>query len=247
MEPSSCHLYHPLSVERDLRSLMGDGLLCNGIKYFNYLRVQDDGQYCLLSSNANLMEYIFDNNIPVAAPVSKETVSHKFNYLVMPEGPYDKALHDIKERFNLGHFIDLVERQKNYIELFCFGADADNSQIINFYLNRMDVLEKFKSIFKEKAAALIRTHLEKQLILPKHMMPGYRGVMKSEYILDGAHLTSREVQCLRLLQQGKTAKQTAKKLHLSYRTVESYLDDVKSKLYVTNKSELLAKLTNRVI
>ncbi len=71
--------------------------------------------------------------------------------------------------------------------------------------------------------------------------------MKSEYILDGAHLTSREVQCLRLLQQGKTAKQTAKELHLSYRTVESYLDNIKVKLDATSKAELLKRLTNRII
>lgn len=240
-------LLHLGNMEYDLRSLMKDDLLSHGISYFNYLRVQSNGQYCLLSSHSEVIKYLFENTIPVAAPVAEETVSHKFNYLVLPEKSYEKALDDFQNRFNLGNFIDLVECEKNCIELFCFGSAANNPQIINFYLNRIDILEKFKSLFKEKTQGLIKRQMKTELILPQQMMPEYINIINAKYALDGANLTLREVQCLRLLQQGKTAKQTAKILHLSSRTVESYLENIKSKLNATNRVDLLNKLTHRII
>lgn len=55
-------------------------------------------------------------------------------------------------------------------------------------------------------------------------------------------LTLRENQCLIELIKGKTAKEIAKKLHISCRTVESHLENVKGKLGCRNKSELIEKI-----
>lgn len=54
-------------------------------------------------------------------------------------------------------------------------------------------------------------------------------------------LSTREHQCLVLAIRGKTAKQTAIMLNLSYRTVEEYLNNVKRKLNVTSKSQMIDK------
>lgn len=55
------------------------------------------------------------------------------------------------------------------------------------------------------------------------------------------HLSSREKQCLSLLTQGKTAKLIADSLGLSTRTVEHYLDNIKAKLKVKSKPELIER------
>lgn len=52
-------------------------------------------------------------------------------------------------------------------------------------------------------------------------------------------LSNRERECLKLLIQGKTAKETALILSLSYRTIEAYFENIKNKLDCSSKRDLL--------
>lgn len=53
-------------------------------------------------------------------------------------------------------------------------------------------------------------------------------------------LTSREIQCVLFLMQGKSAKETARLMNISHRTVEGYIDTIKVKLGCRTKLELLS-------
>ncbi len=55
-----------------------------------------------------------------------------------------------------------------------------------------------------------------------------------------ATLTLREMQTLAYLYYGFTAKETAKKLAISHRTIEVYVKNIKQKLQCRNRSQLLA-------
>jgi DNA-binding CsgD family transcriptional regulator/predicted ester cyclase len=75
--------------------------------------------------------------------------------------------------------------------------------------------------------------------------PGYysellKGLGMEKYVEKASLLSTRERECLELLLQGKTAKETAYELRLSYRTVESYFVNLKKKLKCTNKGELFS-------
>lgn len=61
-----------------------------------------------------------------------------------------------------------------------------------------------------------------------------------KHLQQASLLTSRERQCLDLLLQGQTAKQTAFHLALSPRTVEFYMNNIKRKLKCSNKGELFS-------
>lgn len=54
-------------------------------------------------------------------------------------------------------------------------------------------------------------------------------------------LSKRETECLLHLLEGKSNKEIASQLFISVRTVESYIDSIKTKLGCFNKSELLSK------
>lgn len=53
-------------------------------------------------------------------------------------------------------------------------------------------------------------------------------------------LTRRESDCLHCLAQGKTAKETARILGISNRTVEAYLENIKMKANIRHKSGLIS-------
>lgn len=59
-------------------------------------------------------------------------------------------------------------------------------------------------------------------------------------------LTQRELDCLRCLQEGKSAKVSGAELFLSSRTVESHLQTLKKKLGCRTKYEILGKVSQRV-
>ncbi len=56
------------------------------------------------------------------------------------------------------------------------------------------------------------------------------------------NLTEREAQCLYHLSEGKSAKETAKLINVSQRTVEFHLNNIKEKVGCRTKIELLAKI-----
>lgn len=55
-------------------------------------------------------------------------------------------------------------------------------------------------------------------------------------------LSKREADCLYHLRLGKSAKETARDLFISPRTVETHLDNIKQKAYVRTKLELISQL-----
>lgn len=67
---------------------------------------------------------------------------------------------------------------------------------------------------------------------------------KKRYYFDqdnpDAYLTCREAQCMYYLLHGCTLMKTAEKLQLSHRTVEFYVKNIKMKLNLITKSELIA-------
>jgi len=55
------------------------------------------------------------------------------------------------------------------------------------------------------------------------------------------NLSKRETECLFYILRGRTAKETAKALNLSYRTVETHVESIKEKLNSSTKSQLIEK------
>lgn len=59
------------------------------------------------------------------------------------------------------------------------------------------------------------------------------------------NITNREKECLFYLTQGMTAKQVARKLNISPRTVEHLIDNMKRKFHCSTRAELIYKITTK--
>lgn len=62
--------------------------------------------------------------------------------------------------------------------------------------------------------------------------------------MNEGYFSKRETDILRHLVRGKTAKEIAKILELSSRTVEHYLENIKLKMHVSSKSELIERVVD---
>ncbi len=98
-----------------------------------------------------------------------------------------------------------------------------------------------RSVFKEaeSLSSSIERIIQTGLITQqKNILPGFH--------IDNIYFSKQEIKCLRLLIAGKTIKLIGQQLSLSPRTIEYYLDNIKQKLKVKTKSELIEKVVQHI-
>jgi DNA-binding CsgD family transcriptional regulator len=238
-----------------------------GITYFAYAKIFDDNTQAPLITHGDSLYHHWQKGFPFCPPLPIEDQGKKIH--CMPFLSKDipklamKLFDDNRELFNVSHPIYFLERHKDYTEYYCYAAEAHNAGIINFYLSNIDVLEKFKFYFKDKAKKLMefpeknRLSLhpkmclqiketltmdenKKQKILRELCSKNYTLSLHGKDIL----LTKRELDVLRCLSQGCTIKETARIIKLAPKTIEHYFDNVKIKMDCKKKSEIIKILSD---
>lgn len=147
--------------------------------------------------------------------------------------PHENAIYKKHDLLALqGHTIEIMhtlERASDNKTYFLQKAPLRNeyNQIIGVLYHCLswqqpDLLNSLKEIDKK--------------FQPINGLPEYYHLNSSS---NPADLSQRELECLFLQLRGKTAKQTGEILNLSKRTIESYLENIKSKFGCMNKAELL--------
>jgi DNA-binding CsgD family transcriptional regulator len=236
---------------------------CFGITHFTYVKIYNDGSRCSLSTNAEWTESFFKNKFYMLASHETDINKFKSGYLLwLAANETDQKVISFSREFhNIDNGITIIERQASSCDFYHFGSTRDNYKIINFYINNIDLLNKFILYFKDKASKLITEAKNNKIILPDIKKPFYNKVLskfKDEnsanflemckinriFFEDNGllqYLTKREFDCLLDLIQGKTAKEIARKLNISSKTVEYYLGKVKIKLGCYTRAQLIHK------
>lgn len=89
--------------------------------------------------------------------------------------------------------------------------------------------------------ASISTLAQSGLLTPQNFNQKLQQGVVPGMVVNHPILSKREIECLRLLLQGKTVKLCAHELRLSPRTVEHYLENIKVKLNVKTRTQLIEK------
>lgn len=110
----------------------------------------------------------------------------------------------------------LIDHQGKIVGLFIQGFDVTE-------INLLKIADSLIKIDSGKGSQVAINQFEYELINSGH----YEG------------LSQREIECLFFLIRGKSAKETARLLNISYRTVEHHIDHIKNKLNCRSKSELI--------
>jgi len=190
----------------------------------------------------------------------KKRESAKYDYesdnrqYVLLETTQPKFAKTLQEKFNFNNVLCRDERiKKDEWEHFIIGTSLSDRGIINYYMNNIDFLDNFVLFFRDVASDLIGEScrnlftLERQfekcnfsnmkckdnasIILPKHIcLQNFNG----ESII----INYSEIRCLILFCKGRTFKEIARTLKISPRTVESHIQNVKSRLNCISKSAL---------
>ncbi len=238
------------------------------ISYFTYARIYDSGELMIFCTEPYLAEKLFNAGCNVSFNELNLLNSNGFKSALMsPNLPLPLVAQVSAEKY--GNMIELAAEMSLYYSFFILDRGIDNyrlcsfrtridkSSIVNFYMNATPLLCRFISYFEHHAQDLIEGYSKSDLIYldqysqkihgvnsqfePSIEIPrmdfSIKTVGNSGYEVKG--FTSREEECLRLIAQGFTMKNTARQLAISHRTVEQHLRNIKDKLGLSTKNQLM--------
>lgn len=238
-----------------------------GITYFNYIKIyHKDSSRELLTNNSSWIDHFYKNSLyKSVGTVDIEHLLPKGYFLWSELDSNDPIYAQGRESFNIDNGVSFVIKRKDVTFLYIFASTRDNHSINNFYVRNIDLFKRFILYFNDTGSSLIkkaaknRIYLpEKQIITPERIIKNNISELTREkfynktnvdrfYLLsesDDLYLTKKQAECATYFIEGATAKECAKLLNISHRTVEGYLSDIKSKIHNSlgvnlNKDELI--------
>ena len=131
------------------------------LNYFDHTRVYPDGRFTTLTSDAKWCQHYFKKKYPISSAIV-DTGIHLWTNYVSAE-----CVKDGEELFNHYNGITIFKKHEDYCEFYNFAAPKENSKVLDFYLNHLDILEQFFSCFQEKANHLESQASKERLLLPE--------------------------------------------------------------------------------
>lgn len=229
-----------------------------GIHYFCYQYVSHMGMWFTLGNQPEWLLYSAEHQFYRYDPSLVKPKNYPHASICYPKNHQHNAfqetlIHQAAQYFDIHHCLAMIEPTANGCEYYFFAAPADHTQIMAIYLNQLNRLRyDYIAFIRKKIKPILEECLEQSVSLQTfnaeqfnsrdnilELNPYIQQGIDFHQAVIGSELTSREWQCLSLYQQGLTAKETAKVLHLSYRTIEDHIEHIKHKYGVQHKRELM--------
>lgn len=231
------------------------------ITHFFYIKIFNNNTCLYLCSDKKWVEYYIENKFQDDPLHFKSYFPDNMNYSLWSGFEKDKVYSAVYD-FNVWNGFNIYEKEPAAFTTYAFGSTRSNVSISNFYVNNINLLKNFILHFKYKmqdvidctdAAKLIISKTKKPLIYNKEgdkFTTFYQQINLKKFPFRGkteeVYLTEREVMCLCLLADGKTAKEAGKYLRLSPRTIEFYLRNIKRKTGLRTKDTLTREFQENI-
>lgn len=232
------------------------------VRYFYHTRYYNDGTCYSLDSNTEWYKYFYSKDY---YPTLDQLQKLPAIYYELFENYNSEGAAEARDQFKLDHFFAIYHVAPNYVDMFGMAADKDSRGVIDFYFKNLDILHQFIAYFKDRAQNLITAadKKENKLILPKFLNCSIQessGFLTEDIIQPdkeelrhcllpkkcqvifnniNSFISKRELECLYNLLQGKSAKESARILNLSHRTVETHLENIKARFGILNRSQII--------
>lgn len=250
-----------LASASSVEEICHDPLRSISVTYFNYIKIYNDGSRELLTNNAPWIDHFYRNSLyKTVGVIDIEYLLPKGYFLWSELKSDDPAYSQGKESFNIDNGISFVAKTNESTTLYIFASTKNNEVINNFYVRNIDLFKRFILYFRDKAHAILKKASANKIFLPEKQIITNRKLniidisentrqefinktsIEKFFILNkegNLYLTKREAECIAHMIDGSTAKQIAKILGISFRTVESHLNIIKKKLQCSTKEDLI--------
>jgi DNA-binding CsgD family transcriptional regulator len=243
---------------------MAEKLKKIGVCIFNHDITFGEGRIAILTSNEGLLKFYCKNEHPAAfTDVTGRILApniYLHNYLNENYTHYKRVISPVYSKFNFNSSIHIVEKEEDCQHLFSFFSTYKDALFLQNLFNNFDTINNFLFVYKKLGKELILKAKNKnnQIILPyssndsnntlntlltNNKNSAYKNdliVITNQFTNKKVKLSLRQSQCLDFLARGYTAKEIAKEMILSSRTIEHYIERVREILNCRNNKELIA-------
>jgi DNA-binding CsgD family transcriptional regulator len=234
------------------------------INHFTYVRISKNYDFSVLSNRPDTVRYYFQNQLALTPINGFSFEKHlvkggSFWNILRDDSTFSQVFKDYNEQFSIGNLAGYYRYDNESVEMFGFGSKHNRLEGANFYINFKSELESFALEFLDKSSSLRSESSKNYNRLPLAMAPGLEDLVSMSCNSDIRRFkliqtiekssfnwgifSKRELDCIECLFLSLTTKEIAKSLGLSKRTVEHYLENIKSKLGCNKKSEILRCLS----
>jgi DNA-binding CsgD family transcriptional regulator len=231
-----------------------------GISNFAYVKITQDDQFRIGNHEGYTNKWYELEIYNKAATLNRLAENHRDgdavrinSYLWNTDG---NSLAQVRREVNMWNGASLYTNHGDYLEGWSLGGTLEDTQLSHLIINNLCLINKFMHYFRSAASDLIS--LEDRSVLldlvkadqdqtqgeAKKLEEFARRIELHKYFLKNGNqeftISSREMECLRQKDMGLSAKEMARVMGISYRTVESYFENIKIKSGLGNVSQVLA-------
>jgi DNA-binding CsgD family transcriptional regulator len=246
-----------------------DSLHPHGLTNFMHDITFTKGQISMLVSDERVFSFYYQNNIPTLCTDETGRTLAAGVYLnkTLENSRQDCAilmplLVNVGKRLgqNYGrNSVHVVTRETDCQHLYSLFFDLDENDFLHWIVNNGNFLQDFIHQYNFSAQDLITEAKaeENRIVLPT--FKDFAAAMHLKVTADTTpvnvihkslhmpvHLSSQHAKCLLLLIQGKSAKEIARNMQLSHRTVEHYIEKIRRQLGCSSTKELIAAYSDQL-
>lgn len=240
--------HYTIKHDRKIKEICSPLADCLGISYFSTYTIDLEGNFTFLSNFPEQVDFYFSKQLYRTFPYFIHPDFLRSGCFLTAATPDPHYLEQIEKRFHLRDLFFILEKSGDCLQGTIFTSKDNIS--INRYLNNLEVLKSFASYFRKEAAPMIhkmradgynllQAKGKAFLECPPDLMLRIHNQEAEAFLRRISPISPREQECLDLYRRGYTAKETARLLGLSHRTVEQHFENIKNKLNLFSKRELL--------
>lgn len=230
------------------------------ISYFSHVHIDNKNRFSALCSNPDFTEHYIRSKY-YNADIHMASMDQFNNFVIWDtierSGQTEKMGIEALT-FGIDHTFTIIESNEHGKDYYHFSTHLPCKSFNQVYLRNFDLLNQFIAYFKDKVSEekilssaydhvfTIDGNAEGYIIKNEDVFTNLeekrKGFITSLNSANNFVFTKRENECLYFTVRGKTAKQIAQILGVSYRTIEEYLSNIKIKMRVSSKAELIEKI-----
>lgn len=206
-----------------------------GINYFQYAKCYYDGSFSMLANQLDLVRLFltFENEPLIYSYFEEELKNKQQFYFFWDESLPSKPVSIVKQQFNFHHGLTLVRRHKNHYDLVAFALEKPHANPYGYFMTILHKLEWFIAEFEINQVDEFRLVDNQRVYLPREKQDVNcqnlcikKGRIEFEVNDYSTHITLKELYCIKGLTQGLSYKEVARRLDISPKTVETYINRV---------------------
>jgi LuxR family transcriptional regulator len=250
--------------EKKLKKIHSPLYQAFGLDTFWYYTVSEKGELSYVSNNASVADFFYSNELYKGHPYFKDPkllTSGFFFCEKTTDEEYHKTQGKVRNQFSMDQIFMVMNCEGSKSCGYGFATTQRLPDLTNTFLNNLFLFRKFINYFHSEAEEIINQMKGYSVDIASacgklfYSSTNHFTALSSPFNPDSLlrvidpfqyqalqSLSGREKECLRWFLKGLSAVQIGKKIHLSNRTVEFYIDNIKNKLGCRTKEELYSCL-----